>query len=249
MTAPESKIACIVEARMRSTRLPGKVLKPILGRPMLALLVERLGRVRQIDAIVIATTENSADDCIAALAQQLGVQSYRGSEDDVLGRVLGAARSVHADLIVEVTGDCPLIDPGVIDQLIATYKTNLTDYCANVLSRTYPRGMEAQVFSVDVLARAADSTQDPIDREHVSLYIYEHPDTFRLLNVASGLPPHAAELRLTVDTQEDFDLILRIFETLYPDNPGFSLMDILALFERQPELRAINQSVQQKAIR
>jgi len=240
---------CTIEARMRSTRLPGKVLKPILGRPMLALLIERLQRVRQVDQIVVATTDNPIDDPIVELACQLGTKYFRGSEEDVLDRVLRAARSVNADLIVETTGDCPLIDPGVIDQLIATFMSNPVDYCANLLSRSYPRGMEAQVFPVAVLAQVAELTQDPADREHVSLYICEHPEQFRLLDIASGLPPQDADLRLTVDTQEDFDLVRHVFESLYPINPHFSMSDILALFKRHPELRRLNENIQQKAVR
>ena len=238
-----------VEARMRSTRLPGKVLRPILGRPILSLMIQRLKRVRQADHIVIATTDNPADDAIADLARQLAVSWFRGSEEDVLDRVLKAAQSVNAELVVETTGDCPLIDPGVVDQLIATFKTNSVDYCSNVLSRTYPRGMDTQVFPVAVLARVAELTQDRADREHVSLYIYEHPERFRLLNVASGFPPGVADLRLTVDTPEDLDLVERVYQELYPTNPEFTLADILALFDRGPELRLINQNTQQKPAR
>jgi spore coat polysaccharide biosynthesis protein SpsF len=248
MNVQTLKTVCTIEARMRSTRLPGKVLRPILGRPMLALMIERLQRIRQVDDIVVATTDNPTDDAIADLACQAGVKSFRGSEQDVLNRVLEAARSVRADLIVETTGDCPLIDPGVIDQLIATFKCNSVDYCSNVLSRTYPRGMDAQVFPVVALTQVAQLTQDPTDHEHVSLYIYEHPERFRLLNIASGLAPEIADLRLTVDTPEDFDLVSCVFESLYPANPAFTLADILTLFECQPELRRINQNIQQKPV-
>jgi spore coat polysaccharide biosynthesis protein SpsF len=243
------KTAVTIEARMRSTRLPGKVLLPLLGRPMLERMIERLRRVRRADVIVVATTTNPADDAIADLADGIGVASWRGSEIDVLARVLDAARSVDADLIVETTADCPLIDPGVIDQLIHTFLTNQVDYCANVLRPTYPRGLDAQVFPTRVLAEVANLTTDPADREHVSLYIYEHPDRYRLLNVASGLPAHVAELRLTVDTPEDFELVTRVYETLYPSKPDFGLADLVGLFAARPEWRAINQHVRQKSAR
>ncbi len=242
------KTVITIEARMRSTRLPGKVLKPILGRPMLALMIERLQRVWQADEIVVATTEKPADDPITNLAQRLGVSWFRGSEEDVLDRVLKAAQSVNADLIVEICGDCPLIDPGIIDQMIATFKSNSVDYCSNTLYYTYPLGINAQVFPVTVLAQVSELTQNPADREHVSLYIYDHPKRFRLLNVASGFPPQVADLRLTVDTSEDFELVQAIYQELYPINPKFNLSDILILFQRRPELKLINQHIRQKPV-
>lgn len=234
---------------MGSTRLPGKVLRPILGQPMLARMIERLRRVRWADGIVIATTDQPADDAIVALASELGVGCHRGSETDVLERVLGAARSAAADLIVETTADCPLIDPGVIDQLIQTFHSNRVDYCANVVTPSYPRGLDAQVFPTRILAEVAALTNDPADREHVSLYIYEHPDRFRLLNLASGLPRDVSDLRLTVDTAEDLELVTRVYAELYPSNPAFGLSDIIGLMERQPLLGTMNQHIQQKTIR
>lgn len=234
---------------MGSSRLPGKVLRPILGRPMLALMIERLRRVRLADRIVVATTDHRADDPIADLAAALGVGCHRGSETDVLGRVLDAARSEEAELIVETTADCPLIDPAVVDQVIATFRSNTVDYCSNVLTPTYPRGLDVQVFPTAVLAEVASLTNDPTDREHVSLFIYEHPERYRLLNVASGLPDENRDLRLTVDTAEDLALVTRVFAELYDSTPNFALADILALMTRQPALRTRNQSIQQKTVR
>ena len=234
---------------MRSSRLPGKVLLPILGAPMLLRMIERLRRVRRVDAIVVATTEHPADDPIVAVADRAGVGVHRGSEDDVLGRVLGAAVAAGADLIVEMTGDCPLADPAVVDQIIHTFATNQVDYCANILAPTYPRGLDAQVFPTRVLAEVATLTSDRADREHVSLYIYQHPERYRLLNVASGLAPHVADIRLTVDTPEDFTLITAIYEALYPLNPRFGLAEILELVGERPDLLALNQQIRQKAVR
>ena len=238
-----------IEARMRSTRLPGKVLRPVLGQPMLARMIERLRRVRRADGIVVATTVHAADDPIAEVARELGVACHRGSEEDVLSRVLDAARGAGADLIVETTADCPVIDPGVIDQLIDTFASNQVDYCSNILRHTYPRGLDAQVFPVAVLADVAGRTNDPADREHVSLYIYEHPERYRLLNVASGLDPADAEWRLTVDTPEDFGLITAIYQELYSEHPRFGLAEMLELLHRRPDLATLNQHVRQKAVR
>jgi len=243
------KIVATIEARMRSSRLPGKVVKPILGRPMLALLIERLQRVPEIDAVVVATTVHENDAAIEQVARGAGAECFRGSEEDVLDRVLQAARTAEADLIVEVTGDCPLLDPKTVGRVIRAFLSGRVDYCSNVIQRTYPRGMDIQVFPVAVLARVAELTQDPAYREHVSLYIYEHPEQFRLRNVESGLDPALRDYRLTVDTPEDFVLVQAVYEELYPSNPAFGLREILELFERRPDLPALNSSVRQKAVR
>ena len=242
------KIVAVIEARMGSTRLPGKVLLPIMERPMLEYMIERLQRVEAIDEIVVATTHDPACDKIIELAEKLGVKSFRGSEEDVLERVLQACRLAKADLIVETTGDCPVIDPEVISKVISSFLSSEVDYCSNILEPTYPGGMDVQVFPLSVLEQVAILTQDPVDREHVSLYIYRHPERFRLLNVASNLPAEAAQLRLTVDTQEDFELIKKIYEFLYCNKPNFSLADILELCRIHPELPFLNQHIQQKVI-
>ncbi len=243
------KIVATIEARMRSTRLPGKVLMPVLGRPLLELMVERIRRSEWIDEIVIATTHDASCDPIEALAQQIGVSVFRGSEDDVLGRVLGAAQSAQADLIVELTGDCPLLDPGLIDRVITTYLAGDADYCSNRLLRTHPIGMDIQVFPTAVLKQVAGLTSDPRDREHVSIYIYEHPERFRLLNFAESLPPSAPGLRLTLDTPLDYELIQTVFGRLYPRNPHFGLPEMLELFAQEPALAAINEASKPKPSR
>ncbi|MDD1664201.1 MAG: glycosyltransferase family protein, partial [Methanomicrobiales archaeon] len=181
------KTAAIIEARMTSTRLPGKVLLPVLGRPLLDHLIERLKRARTLDQIIVATTTNATDDPVEALARNLGCGCFRGSEEDVLERVLSAAHRFGVDLIVEITGDCPLMDPAIVDILVETYRLNRYDYVSNVLERTYPRGMDTQVFPTKVLDEVARLTDDPVDHEHVSLYIYNHPERFSLHNVESGL--------------------------------------------------------------
>jgi spore coat polysaccharide biosynthesis protein SpsF len=243
------KVVSTIEARMRSSRLPGKVLRPVLGRPMLELLIERLRRARRVDEIVVATTESPADNAIEELTRRLGVGCFRGSEEDVLDRVLRTAQSVKADVIVEITGDCPLIDPGVVDRLVEVYLANQYDYVANVLKRTYPIGLDTQVFATAVLAEVASLTQDPADREHVSLYIYEHPQRYKLHNVESSLPKKYWDLRLTLDTPQDFELIAAIYHELYPKNPAFTLDDVLRLLDRRPDLLALNAEIQDKPVR
>ena len=243
------KTVAIVQARMSSSRLPGKIMRPVVGKPLLELLVERLKRARRVDEVVIATTTNDGDDQVESLTQRLGIGCFRGSEHDVLDRVLRAAHAAQADVIVEITGDCPLIDFQVIDNLVDVYQRNDYDYVANVLRRTYPRGLDTQVFATSVLEEVTCLTNDPVDHEHVSLYIYEHPERFKLHNVESGLPEEYWDLRLTVDTADDFELVRRVYEELYPVNPAFTLKDIIELVQRQPELRDINQHITQKAVR
>lgn len=239
------RILATIEARMTSSRLPGKVLKQVLGRPMLALMVERLRRVPALDGIVIATTVNATDDPVVDLAENLGVGVFRGSEDDVMGRVLGAARAHGADVIVETTGDCPLIDPAIVQRCIEAYGAAEVDYLSNVLTRSYPIGMDTQVFATDILADAEARTNDSRDREHVSLYIYNHPERYRLQNVEAPPALREPKLALTLDTAEDFALIKAVFEALYPENPDFRLADILHLLARKSELREINRHVRE----
>ena len=243
------KTVAIIEARMTSTRLPGKILLPILGKPMLELLTERLKRAKLIDQIVIATTLNATDDIVERLSERIGVGCFRGSEDDVLDRVLKAAHTYGADVIVEITGDNPLLDPATLDEVIQTYNTKNVDYVSNSLKITYPLGIDYKVFSTAVLDKVAKQTQDPIDHEHVSLYIYEHPEIFSLFNVESNLPEKCRNIRLTVDTREDFRLITAIFESLYPQNPEFDLHEILELLDKRKDLLELNKTIQQRKVR
>jgi spore coat polysaccharide biosynthesis protein SpsF len=239
----------IIEARISSTRLPGKILLPILGEPLIARLIERLRRAETLDTVIIATTTKPADDRVERFAGQAGVGCFRGSEEDVLGRVLGAAKAFSIDVIVEVTGDCPLIDPGVVDRVVRAYRSGGRDYASNVLRRTYPRGLDTQVFATALLEKVAGLTRDPVDREHVSLFIYEHPGMFSLTNVESDLPEKWQDLRLTVDTREDLELVTAIYEALYPEKPDFDLGDIIGLLERRGDLLGINQHIAQKKVR
>ncbi|WP_096702429.1 glycosyltransferase family protein [Magnetospirillum sp. 15-1] len=237
------KIIATIEARMTSSRLPGKVLLPAQGKPMLARMVERLRMVPSLDGIVVATTVNATDDPIEVLAAELGIGCWRGSEDDVLARVLDAAHAFDADVIVELTGDCPLIDPVIVEQCVQAYRAAGVDYLSNVMERTYPIGMDTQVFATRILDDVARRTSDPTDHEHVSLYIYRHPDLYSLKNVAAPPELYDPELRLTLDTPQDYQMIDQVFAALLPGGAGFSLADILALLKARPELRKINDHV------
>ncbi|MEO5904374.1 MAG: glycosyltransferase family protein, partial [Gemmatimonadaceae bacterium] len=223
------RVVCIVEARYRSSRLPGKVTRPILGLPMLARMIERVSRARTLDAVVIACPLGGDDDVVEEIALESGAFSFRGSEDDVLARVVGAAAANRADVIVEVTGDCPLHEPALIDKVVSDYLLGGADFVSNILPYTTPRGTDVRVFSADALAEIAGISSDPADREHVSLYFWEHPEKYRLRNVTTELPEDAKELRLTVDTEDDVLLVSAIYEELYPKNPEFTLADVIAL--------------------
>lgn len=240
------KIVATIEARMGSTRLPGKVLLPAAGKPMLVHLIDRLKQVPSLHEIVLATTTNAADDVLAALAEREGIRWWRGSEDDVLGRVLSAAQSVEAVVIVETLGDCPLLDPALVEQVVQTWLHNECDYAGNARVRCYPRGMDVQVFSAEALAHSAILTNDPADREHVSLHLFNHPELWRQVNVMA--PPELTwpELGLTLDTQEDYLLLKRIIEHFGEHKPYFSCADVVEWLRAQPDLVAINARVQRR---
>lgn len=243
------KIVATIEARMTSSRLPGKILLDLAGKPALQHIVERLRRSRYIDSVVVATTDRSTDDPVEVLCRRLGCACFRGSEDDVLARVLGAAQSENADLIVEITGDCPAIDWRHADELIETFYSGEFDYVANTAgTHPYPVGFEVQVFPVSVLAEANGLTQNPVDHEHVSLYIYSHPERYRLHYVSAPPGLYHPEIEVTLDTQEDYRLIQSIYQSLYPQNEDFSALDVVNLLVKNPDWLRITRDVKRKYV-
>jgi len=242
------KTVVIVQARMTSTRLPGKVLLPLAGRPMLVRLLERLARVRLADRIVVATTTNATDDPIVDLCTGMGVACFRGSEHDVLSRYAGAAAAHAAHAVVRVTADCPLLDPGLVDQLIDIYVRHAAtlDYISNMLEPTFPYGMAVEVMSMAVLGIAAAEAARDDEHEHVTPFIYRRPERFRLRSVR-----HATDLshhRWTVDTPEDYQLVKQIFESIYPRKPDFVMDDVLQQLQEHPEWSKINEHVMQRTL-
>ena len=234
---------------MGSTRLPGKVLLEVNGRPLLAYLVERLLQVKEASAIVILTSTKKEDDVIVQFCKSHNIACIRGPEDDVLARYYLAAISREPTAIVRITADCPLIDPLIIDEVIRAYKKEAgrTDYLSTGIVRSYPRGMDVEIFSFEALKKAQALAKESEDREHVTLYMYRHPGQFRIKNLAS--PSDLSRYRLTVDTKEDFQLIRLILEYFYPVNPNYTLADIVAVLEKKPEWVQINQHVRQKPIK
>ena len=240
------KAMAIVQARMTSTRLPGKVLLPILGVPMLSLQLERMRRASSLDGIVIATTVNASDDPIVELCIQQGVAYFRGSEQDVLSRYAEAANAFEIDVVVRITSDCPLIEPDLIDNAVGVFLQahgNL-DYVSNCLEPSCPYGLAVEVFSRQVLDQAHRLAAQPAEREHVTPYIYWRPGQFRikLLTHNENLSHH----RWTVDTPEDFELVSKIYGALYPQNPEFGMKQTLQLFDKHPAWMHINRHIDQK---
>lgn len=233
------KIVAIIQARTSSTRLPNKVLLPILGKPMLACMLERVQRTTRIDAIVVATTDKPEDDATAELAMKCGVKVFRGSERDVLDRFYKAAKESEADVVVRLTGDCPLHDPAVIDEIVGHF-VSLPGLEYTYKPNNYPEGLDAEVVPFTALERAWKEAVLLSEREHVTPYIRNHPELFRVDGAWSvGSDTHSS-MHWSVDTEQDFDFVTKIYEQLYSANPSFNKDDVLALLAQHPEYLKIN---------
>lgn len=240
------KICATIEARMTSSRLPGKVLMDYCGESNLQHIIERLKRSKYIDDVVVATTINEQDNPIVELCENIGCKYYRGSEEDVLLRVLESAKSVNADIIVEITGDCPVIDWRHVDKLVEMFFSGEYDYASNIIQRTFPRGFDTQVFPVEVLDEVNQTSKNPVDHEHVSLYIYTHPEKYRLINWEADEKMNHPEFEITLDTKEDYEFIKQIYENLYYKNQDFSAQDVVKLLIEHPEMTRKLESTHRK---
>ena len=236
-----TRVVATIEARMGSSRLPGKVLMQAGGKPMLQILIERLRRVQQIDEIVIATTTNPGDDAIATFSKDLDVQIHRGSEEDVLGRVHGALVARKADICIEITGDCPLIDPVIVGEaLTAFFETaDIHPYVSNSdPNRSVPAGLDVQVFSAAALAQLAHETDDPADREHVSLGFYRATaaDRWNPKFISHPSCKGAEDILVTLDYLEDYDLLRALHEDVSADQPEYGAPEIIDWVRKHPDL-------------
>ena len=242
------KVVAIIQARMGSTRLPGKVMKEILGKPVILWDLDRISFSKLVDEIVVAIPYGEENDVIVDMINEYNdkIVTIRGSEDDVLDRYYQAAVQTNADIVVRITSDCPLIDPVVIDNVIEHFLDNNCDYCSNSLTRTYPRGLDTEVFSFKALEEAWDEAKKDYEREHVTLYIIENPDQFKLLNVANDID--LSHLRWTLDTKEDFEFISVVYKRIYPKKQLFLMDDVLELLNKEPELIDINKHIEQKQV-
>jgi spore coat polysaccharide biosynthesis protein SpsF len=231
----------ILQARSSSSRLPGKVLLPVHGVPMLSRQIDRIGRAKSLDRIVVATSTAADDDAIEILCGDMNIDCFRGALDDVLDRVDCCAAAFDADHVVRLTGDCPLADPGVIDRVVRAHTDGKSDYTSNVHPPTWPDGLDVEIMRRDVLAIAAAEARLPSEREHVTPFIVTRGDRFALSNVETA--PDRSDLRLTVDEPRDFELVARIYEALLPEKPDFDIDDVLALLDGNPQMLGINAGI------
>lgn len=236
----------IVQARMTSTRLPGKVLLPVAGRPMLAWLLDRLELVRSDVRVAVATTAGASDDAIADLCVAMGTPVVRGSEHDVLDRYHRAAAELEADPIIRITSDCPLIDPATSRDVLDLWERERPDYASNTLVRTFPRGLDTEVVTRSTLEAAWSEATASFEREHVTPYVYRRPERFRLANLSNVADESAR--RWTVDTPEDLEFVRAVYEALAPQNRTFGAASVRALLHERPELELINAGVTQKTL-
>jgi len=239
------KVTAVIQARMGSTRLPGKVLMDLGGKTVLARVVDRLRRATLVNEILVATTDSIADDAIIQECRRIDAASFRGSEDDVLDRYYQAALLTTGEGIVRITSDCPLIDAQIADDTIRSFLDLRPDYASNSLQRTYPRGLDTEVMTRDALACAWREAQFPYQRAHVTPYLYENPGRFDILAVKGCFD--YSDQRWTLDTPQDLAFIRAVYERLGNDD-SFTWHDAMVVLQREPELVELNRGVMQKAL-
>lgn len=237
----ENNVIAIVQARTGSSRLPNKVIKKILDKPMLILMLERLKEVKEIDKIIVATTELKEDDIIEKIVKSIQIEVFRGSELDCLDRYYKAAKKFNGEIILKITADCPLLDPKIVKKIVKYFLVNKKkfDYVSNVRPPTFPDGMDVEIFTFESLKKAWKDSDKPIEREHTTTYIHSKPEIFRIGNIVNKSDQFSS-FRLTVDYEEDFSLVKKIYEELYNKDKIFSLKKIINLLENNPEIKKIN---------
>jgi spore coat polysaccharide biosynthesis protein SpsF len=231
-------IVGVLQARMTSSRLPGKVLEPILGMPMIRRQLERLRRSRTLDTLVVATSAHESDDVLEKACRIDGTEVFRGSLDDVLDRVYQAALAHRPRVVVRLTADCPLADPALVDRSVEVLEAGGYDYVSNTLRPTYPDGLDVEAASWEAFERAWREACLPSEREHVMPFLYNHPELFKIGQFQNDSDLSA--LRWTVDEPDDLELVTRIYEALYSSDPAFTTADILSVLERHPGWKTLN---------
>ncbi|WP_337033160.1 glycosyltransferase family protein [Paenibacillus illinoisensis] len=239
------KTVAIIQARMGSSRLPGKVMKILKDRSVLGHVITRCLAIPSVDQVIVATSQMEEDSIICEEAERYGVASYRGSEKDVLNRYYEAAKRFDADHIVRITSDCPLLDPAISDKVIQHFIKSDYDYSSSSLSATFPRGLDTEVFTFEALRKCQLEATLEYEHEHVTPYIYQHPELFKVHKYANSCDE--SKYRLTLDTPEDWRLISLIYELLY-NGDIFYWEDILQLLSEKPDLEAINANIKQKVL-
>jgi len=246
------KTGAIVQARTSSTRLFGKILMELpygSGVTVLQQVIRRLKKAKKLDDIIIATTIDKRDEEIVRLSQRENVKWFKGSINDVLERYYLAAKQNNLNIIVRITSDCPCIDPRIVDSVVEKHLTDKADFTSNTLVRTFPHGLDTEVLSFHALEKAYLEAKQGFEREHVCPYIYKsNPHSFNVSSVEAPKMLRAPDIRITLDTEEDYALLCAVFDFLYADNEYFDTEDIITLFQRKPWLKFINQNVRQKQV-
>jgi len=246
------RVCTIIQARMASARLPGKIMKELAGHTMLWHVVERAKKASMVDKTIVATTTDLQDDAIQDLAEKEGWPLYRGSRDDVLDRYYQTAKVFKADIIVRITADCPLIDPLVIDECIREFQLRKCDFLSNVLEdkSTFPRGLDVRVCSFQALEEAARNATKPYEREHVAPYIWENKEgKFNICSVIEASPEYARNYRLTVDYPEDLTMMEKMYSALYKRGTIIDTKEAISFLDSHPEIVNINIHCEQKAFK
>lgn len=237
------RVVAIIQARMGSTRLPGKILRPLAGKPVLRRVIERVRAANVFDEVVVATTVRDIDDPAADAAADFGATVVRGDENDVLSRYGLAAKTSAAEAIMRITADCPLIDPDVLGAMVDRFRSGDADLVSNCVRRTFPRGLDAELFTRSALDVMLAQAAAPAEREHVTPFLYANPGRFRIVSHEGRTD--LSDYRLTLDTPEDFDLLHRVFAAA-ADPDAIRLAEVIALFEAHPDWRSINAHIEQK---
>lgn len=242
-------IVAVIAARMNSSRMYGKSMILLSGIPSLEHIINRLQHCNYINDIVVATTGTDHDDPIRELAKRLNLLCFSGSEEDVLDRTVEASRLANAGHVVIVNGDSPIIDPSIVDKIIKIYLKENPDYASNTWVESWPIGTEAEICPFQILDEINNNSDDPANHEHVTLAIHENRNKYRLIDITAPEKETWPELRLTLDTKEDYKLISLIYEALFPNNPLFGISEIIDYVKQNPHLMEINSAINQKVVR
>lgn len=237
------KVGCIILARTNSRRLPNKVLLPVLGKPILYWLIKRIKKIRSIDKIILATTLNKSDDILVNFAIKNKIKFFRGSENNVVKRLYDAAKKFNLKNILEITGDCPIIDINIIEQLLDIYKKNSVEYVNNCNYRSYPDGMDVQIFDLNALKKTIKQTKNKIELEHIGLYQMRNPKKFKTINMIAPKNLFFPLLGLTLDEKKDYILLKKIIEYFGKENPYFTCEEVIRLLNNKKEWNKINSDV------
>lgn len=240
------KVIATIEGRMTSTRLPGKIMMPLSGKPIIARMIERHKRSKLTDEVVVATTTNAADDIVASLCEKMGYPYFRGSEEDCLGRIVEAGEEHKADILVQGFADSPLFDWRDVDRSIKLLASMDADCASNEFTKTFPIGLGVRVYKFSTLKDAEKNDKAPAYREHAGYSIRIHPEQFKHAGWEAEGDMRWPELRLTLDTKEDYAVISAVYDKLYPNNPDFSAEDVVAFLKTRPDIVAINSEIKQK---